>query len=207
MNSLCSLLIGTRNEGKLREFGQLLGDLPFRFLSLRDFPEVERVPETGTTFVENASLKATSYANQTGMLTLAEDSGLEAAALGGGPGVLSARYAGSMASDAKRIEKLLAELHGLDLWKRTARFVSAVAIASAGGKVLNISLGTCEGHIAFEPRGSGGFGYDPIFIPVGYHLTFAELGAQVKNQISHRARALAGTRRYLQTLTAASRAR
>ena len=156
--------------------------------------------------VANASLKAIGYANQTRLLTLADDSGLEVDALRGSPGVFSARYAGAGASDAQRTTKILAELSNVEPAMRSARFVSAVAIASSEGQILNISLGTCDGQISLAPRGSEGFGYDPIFIPSGYDKTFAELKPEIKNRISHRARALSGAREFLLTLTIASSA-
>ena len=201
-----SLLVATRNEGKLEELRQLLDDLPLELYGLTDFPDVETVPETGETFIENASLKATGYAMQTGLLTLADDSGLEVHALGGAPGIRSARYAGESASDADRTARLLAELSNIPAAKRSARFVAAVAIATSEGQILNVSVGTCEGHIDFAPHGSGGFGYDPVFIPSGYDKSFAELESAIKNQISHRARALSGTREFLRTLTIPSSA-
>jgi XTP/dITP diphosphohydrolase len=204
VNALQPLLVATRNPGKLQELRQLLIDLPFDLYELERFPGVEGVPETGESFIENASLKAVGYATQTRLPTLADDSGLEVDALGGGPGVFSARYAGEHASDVERTTKLLAELSSVASSKRTARFVSAIVIASGGGQILNVSVGTCDGHIGFAPRGSGGFGYDPIFIPIGYERTFAELKLDVKNQISHRARALHGARAFLRSLTIAS---
>ena len=199
-----TLLVATRNQGKLRELRQLLGDLPLVMLGLDDFPTIQTVPETGTTFVENASLKASGYATQGHILTLADDSGLEVDALGGAPGVLSARYAGEAASDAVRIEKLLAELSSMAVENRSARFVSAIAISSGEGSIVNISTGTCEGHIDSAPHGEHGFGYDPVFIPRGYTATFAELAPTVKHRISHRARALLGAVDYLRALTSGS---
>ncbi len=196
-----SLLVATQNEGKLNELQLLLHDLPFQLYTLTDFPKVTAVPETGATFLENASLKATGYSAQTGFLTLADDSGLEVDALGGAPGVRSARYAGEGVSDAIRTRKLLAELSAVPEVMRSARFVSALVIANSQGQILNISEGTCDGHIGFAPRGSEGFGYDPIFIPSGYDQTFAELKSEIKNRISHRARALSGAREFLRTLT------
>ena len=203
MTSKSALLVATRNEGKLRELRQLLVDLPLVLLGLDDFPAVQTVPETGLTFVENASLKASGYARQVHILTLADDSGLEVDALGGAPGVLSARYAGAAVSDAVRIDKLLAELRGIEVVNRSARFVSAIAIASSAGSIMNISQGTCEGHIDLAPHGEHGFGYDPVFIPRGHTSTFAELAPSVKNVISHRARALQGALDYLRALTGA----
>ena len=139
------------------------------------------------------SRKREFYAAATGMCALADDSGLEVEALGGAPGVFSARYAGENASDADRRELLLSELAKTDDKDRRARFVAVVAIASPDGTVLNVSEGICEGTITFAPRGNGGFGYDPLFVPDGYDQTFAELPENVKNRISHRARALIKT--------------
>jgi XTP/dITP diphosphohydrolase len=201
------LLVATQNTGKLEELRQLLGDLSLELCGLTDFPDVTEVPETGDSFVENASLKATGYATQTGLLTLADDSGLEVDALGGAPGIYSARYSGEGASDADRTARLLSELSLIPAAPRSARFVSAVAIANDKGQILNVSVGTCDGQIDFAARGSGGFGYDPVFIPSGYDKTFAELESMIKNQISHRARALSGTREFLRTLTVPSSAR
>src|SRR5262249_44656832 len=148
-------------------------------------PNLLRIEESGGSFVENASLKASGYAIQAGILTLADDSGLEVAALEGAPGVLSARYAGEHTSDDDRISKLLRDLSRVGDPDRRGRFVSAIAIADKSGRVLYVSIGTCEGLIASAPRGSAGFGYDPIFVPNGYELTFAELAPEVRNQISH----------------------
>ncbi|HEU0046596.1 MAG TPA: non-canonical purine NTP pyrophosphatase, partial [Nitrososphaera sp.] len=128
-------------------------------------------------------------------------------ALDGAPGVLSARYAGEVASDRERVEKLLADLSNVEAPGRTARFVSAVATANSNGSILNISVGVCEGRIAFEPRGTGGFGYDPIFIPANSEMTFAELPSEIKNQVSHRHRALEKAHEFLRNLTRDSAAR
>jgi XTP/dITP diphosphohydrolase len=207
VNTRRSLLVGTQNEGKLKELRQLLGDFPLDLHGLSDFPSVIEIAETGESFIENASLKAAGYSRQTGLLTLADDSGLEVDALGGAPGVLSARYGGEGASDAERTAKLLSALSIIPPPKRTARFVSAIAIANGEGHILNISVGKCDGHIDLAPRGSGGFGYDPVFVPIGYNQTFAEMEAAIKNQISHRARALLSAREFLRTLTIPSSAR
>jgi XTP/dITP diphosphohydrolase len=206
VNAPKQLLIATSNEGKRAEIQILLSDLPFSLFDLRNFPDIPPIAETGTTFVENASLKAIGYATQTGLLTLADDSGLEVDALGGAPGVLSARYTGDSASDAERVEALLVALASVDESKRSARFVSAIVIADSSREILNVSVGKCEGRIALAPRGAGGFGYDPVFIPNSCDLTFAEVEPEIKNQISHRARSLTATRTYLLGLTAASAA-
>jgi XTP/dITP diphosphohydrolase len=204
VNAPRHLLIATSNEGKRAEIEQLLTDLPISLFDLRNFPTIELAAETGTTFVENASLKAIGYATQTGLLTLADDSGLEVDALAGAPGVRSARYTGESATDAERNEALLSALTFVDESKRSARFVSAVVIADSKREILNVSVGECEGRIALAAHGDGGFGYDPVFIPNGGDLTFAELKPEIKNQISHRARALTATRAYLLGLTTPS---
>jgi XTP/dITP diphosphohydrolase len=155
--------------------------------------------ENGATYSENAIAKARFYAAETGLIALADDSGLEVAALAGAPGVYSARYAGENASDADRRQLLLSELSTISNGDRRARFVSVVAIAAPAGAVLNVAEGICEGTITFAPRGEGGFGYDPLFIPDGYTQTFAELPEDLKNRISHRALALAQTKQFLAT--------
>ncbi|MDX6383714.1 MAG: XTP/dITP diphosphohydrolase [Blastocatellia bacterium] len=198
---MITLLLATQNKGKLKELRQLLADLPLDLYSLSDFPAMEVVPETGLSFSENASLKAVGYARQTGMLALADDSGLEVEALDGAPGLLSARYAGEGASDTVRTAKLLDELSGIPAERRSARFVSAVAIADHEGEVLNVFIGTCDGRIDFAPSGSGGFGYDPVFLPSGHEQSFGQLKPEIKNQISHRARALLAAREFLRALT------
>lgn len=192
-----SLLLGTRNAGKLREIETILGDVPWRFRSLREFDAVAVAPEDAETYAENAILKAQFYARETGLCALADDSGLEVAALGGAPGVYSARYAGENASDADRRKLLLANLDSVNSTNRQARFVCAVAIAMPNGKVLNVAKGVCNGSIIFEERGSNGFGYDPLFVPDGFNETFAELSDSIKNRISHRALALLKTREFL----------
>lgn len=206
MKSQCnspSLLLGTRNAGKLREIETILGTIPWRLRSLKEFDHVDVAAEPADTYSENAILKAQFYARETGLCALADDSGLEVAALNGAPGVYSARYAGAGASDADRRKLLLSELDQtgraseLDQSDRKARFVCVVAIAMPDGTLLNVSEGVCNGTITFEPRGDGGFGYDPLFVPDGHTLTFAELPDSIKNQISHRARALLKTREFL----------
>lgn len=195
------LLLGTRNRGKVREIESILADSGWSFRTLQEFENVESPEEIGETYSVNAIAKARFYAAATGLPALADDSGLEVEALGGGPGVFSARYAGEAASDADRRELLLAELAKTGERERKARFVAVMAIANPEGTVLNVSEGTCEGAITFAPRGTGGFGYDPIFVPVGYNQTFAELSEDIKNDISHRALALVRTRQFLKTLT------
>ncbi|HEX5704449.1 MAG TPA: RdgB/HAM1 family non-canonical purine NTP pyrophosphatase [Pyrinomonadaceae bacterium] len=200
------LLVATGNAGKLREIRALLADLPITLLSLTDFPNIEEVAETGSTFAENAALKAFGYARQAGMLSLADDSGLVVDALGGAPGVHSARYLGDQASYAERMNALLTALKTANGDARTARFVCALAIASDKLEMLYTTEGTCEGRIAEAPRGSGGFGYDPVFVPESFAQTFGELPAVIKNGISHRGRALAKAHHFLASLTATSAA-
>ncbi|MEN3327744.1 MAG: XTP/dITP diphosphohydrolase [Acidobacteriota bacterium] len=197
---MSSLLLGTRNPGKVIEIVSILADSGWSFSSLEQFPDVGEAEENFLTFAENAIAKAQFYAASTRLCALADDSGLEVEALGGAPGVFSARYAGAHASDADRRTLLLSELTRVGDANRRARFVAVVAIATPDGKILNLSEGICNGTITFEPRGTGGFGYDPLFIPDGYDQTFAELPDTIKNQISHRARALLGTRQFLSQL-------
>lgn len=183
------IVLASRNAGKVREIRELLADLPVEVESLLDHPEVAEVEETGTTFSENAILKARAVAEATGGLALADDSGIEVDALGGAPGVYSARFAGPDATDAQRNARLLERLAGVPAEGRTARYVAAIAIASPGGEVRT-TVATCEGSIAEAPRGTGGFGYDPIFVVPGRGLTMAEIPSEEKNRISHRGRAL-----------------
>ena len=196
---LKSLLLGTRNPGKVKEIADILGDPGWSFCSLEEFKNVATAEENGNTYGDNAIAKARFYASATGLWALADDSGLEVEALGGAPGVFSARYAGENATDADRRVRLLSELAKTGDNDRRARFVAAVAVATHRGEVLNVSEGICEGTITFAARGDGGFGYDPLFIPDGYAQTFAELPENVKNHISHRARALMQTKLFLQS--------
>ncbi len=167
----------------------MLADAPFELFSLSDFPSAIEVKETGNTFDENARLKAAGYAMQTGLFSIADDSGLEVEALAGSPGVFSARYGGADTSFEQKMARLLAELDKTGDSKRRARFVCVMAIADEEGGILFTSEGICKGRIASNPRGSGGFGYDPLFVPDGYEETFGELDEAIKQKISHRARA------------------
>jgi XTP/dITP diphosphohydrolase len=194
---MTELLIATGNAGKVREVLPHLDGLPLRARSLAEFSGVTEVEETGSTFAENAALKATAYAAQTGLWTLADDSGLEVDALGGDPGIFSARYGGTGASDGERITRLLTELSRTGDSERRARFVCVIAIADPDARLLNTSTGICEGSIALAQRGEGGFGYDPVFIPDGYQASFGELSPEIKRRISHRARALQAARSFL----------
>ena len=193
---MAKLLIATTNKGKIAEIAALLADLPYEVVGLDAWPHaLPEVEETGTTFAENALLKAEYYHAQTGWLTLADDSGLEVDALGGRPGVHSARYAGVGASDAVKVVKLLAEMESVLEPQRTARFVCVIALLGQG--VRETFTGRCEGAIAAEPRGVGGFGYDPVFVASGSARTFAELTRAEKSVISHRGRALQQVRDWL----------
>src|SRR2546426_4921461 len=192
-----SLLIGTRNPGKIAEVKSMLAGLPFELTSLAESGSLRTVNETGQTFAENAALKAQGYALQTSLWTISDDSGLEVDALDGAPGALSARFAGEETSDAQRVSLLLSKLSLIPEKRRTARFVCATAVSDADGKLIFSATGICDGRLSFHPRGSGGFGYDPVFVPEGYNLTLAELDREVKNQISHRGRAFAATRDFL----------
>jgi len=192
------LLIATNNRGKLAEFGQLLDSLPVDLRGLADLGIASEVEETGSTFAENASLKASIYAKSAGLPALADDSGLEIDYLDGAPGVRSARYAGELATDGERIEKVLLEMQSAHTGQRSARFVCFVALADANGNVIHLTEGKCEGTITLTPRGENGFGYDPIFLPAGNDLTFGELPAEIKDKISHRAIAVAKIIPFLQ---------
>ncbi len=195
-----NLLIATRNAGKLREFELLLAELSVELKSLEAYPELPDVEETGATFAANAELKASEYARQTNVWTLADDSGLEVDALGGAPGVFSARYAGRGATNREKIAKLLEELEKTSDLARKARFICVIAFANPNGEVVRVEKGVCEGKIAFSPCGINGFGYDPIFIPEGFEQTFGELSGEIKQQISHRARASSQIKRFLHDL-------
>ena len=188
MVSLPRLLIATHNMGKLRELTELMGDIPYQLVSLGDLGIHHDVDETGSTFEENATLKAETYCELAGILTLADDSGLEVDALGGEPGVRSARYAGPDATDAERVEFLLGKLSGTDPDTWSARFRCVIAI-SEPGRATSLHSGSCEGRIVPEPRGENGFGYDPVFEFPEIGLTMAELSAERKNRVSHRAEA------------------
>lgn len=183
------LLVATRNRGKVREYQELLRGLLLE-LTWLDAEGISLEPEeTGTTCAENAVLKAQAYAAASGLLTWADDSALEVDTLGGAPGVHSSRYAGAGASDDDRYRLLLRNLEGVPWEKRTARFRCVVAIVEPGG-ALRTAEGTYEGIVAFSPRGDNGFGYDPVFYLPDRQCTMAELAPAVKNQISHRARAV-----------------
>jgi XTP/dITP diphosphohydrolase len=223
-STIPTLLIATSNKGKVAEIASLIEGLDCRAISLEDLPQVPPpVEETGTTFVENALIKADYYHAATGLLTLADDSGLEVDALEGRPGVYSARYGGEGLSSAQQIALLLGEMKDAPEEKRTARFVCVVALVGAAvetsaklesvGRVDGAPVdstvrrpirqtfeGRCEGKIALAPRGAGGFGYDPIFIDAELGRTFAELSPEEKSSRSHRGKALRAAIKYLEAL-------
>ncbi|HJZ91898.1 MAG TPA: RdgB/HAM1 family non-canonical purine NTP pyrophosphatase [Gemmataceae bacterium] len=194
------LVIGSRNAKKLQELHDLLGDLPVELTDLTPWPNVPDVEETGQTFEENARLKATAYARATGEWVLAEDSGLVVPALKGRPGVYSARYAGTHGDDAANNQKLLAELAPLPDDRRAAYYVCVAALSAPDGEVNAVAEGRCHGVITKEPRGAGGFGYDPLFEIPEYHRTFGELSPRVKQALSHRARAVVQLRSAIRQL-------
>ncbi len=195
------LLVATRNPGKLEEYRELLVNLPAQLTSLEDEGIALEVQEVGRSYLENAVLKARAYARVSGMVTLADDSGLEVAALSGEPGLLTSRYAGPGASDEDRYRLLLRNLEGSQQEERSATFRCVTAVASPRGQVWTAE-GTCLGEIASRPSGTGGFGYDPVFYLPEQGSTMAELPPDVKNRISHRARATQAIRPYLENLLA-----
>lgn len=183
------LLLATRNRNKVVEMQRALDDTGWQVVMLSDIVGAPEVEEDGATFKDNALKKARSAARASGLWTLAEDSGLEIDALGGEPGVKSARYAGEGANDADRIRKVLDRLVAVPEDRRTARFRCVMCLVDPAGNEVCFE-GRCDGNIAHSARGSAGFGYDPIFVPEGHDRTFAELGLGVKSGISHRARAI-----------------
>ena len=194
---MIKLLIASTNEGKINEYRQLFGGLALEIVNPREQGLDIKVEEGDISMDENARLKAEAYAKASGILTLADDSGLWVDALDGEPGIHSARYAGENASDAERVQYLLSRLKDVKQDKRTARFKCSIAIARPDDGV-EFFHGECEGMITLEPRGEGGFGYDPVFYVPEYNKTMAELTPDEKNNISHRARAARQARKILQ---------
>ncbi|KAF0823373.1 XTP/dITP diphosphatase [Cytobacillus firmus] len=183
------VIIATKNAGKAREFERMFKPLGYEVKTLLDYPDFQDVEETGSTFEENAILKAEAVSKALGRMVIADDSGLIIDALGGKPGIYSARYAGEEKNDQKNMDKVLDELESIPDHKRQARFYCALAIASPGKTTATVA-GTCEGHILKEKRGTYGFGYDPIFFAEEKNKAMAELMPEEKSQISHRANAL-----------------
>ena len=190
------LLLATSNQGKLREYKSLLQGIPYEIVTLAEQGITTEVDEIGGSLEENARLKATTLANESKLLSLADDSGLEVDALGGEPGPFSRRHAGEDATDADRIDRLLARLKDVPEDKRTACFRCVIAIAAPDGTIETCS-GECRGVITTEPRGYNGFGYDPVFYIPELGKTMAELSPEEKNRISHRARAAEKARELL----------
>nr|MBC7244394.1 XTP/dITP diphosphatase [Chloroflexota bacterium] len=186
---MTNLFLATDNPGKMREYEQLLAPLRVKLWTPHLLGLALAVHEDGASYAENARVKALTYMRASGMPTLADDSGLEVDALGGAPGIHSARYAGHDANDADRCYLLLQQLEGVPREKRTARFRCVLVLATPDGEVHSTE-GICEGFIGFEPQGSHGFGYDPIFFLPEYGQTMGQLSPEIKNRISHRARAV-----------------
>jgi XTP/dITP diphosphohydrolase len=193
------LVLATRNKKKIEEIKRITAGLPITILSLDDYPQCPEVEEDRDTFEGNAVKKAVEVCRCTGKFALADDSGLEVDALGGAPGVYSARYAGgtgSTTSDIKNYEKLIVELKNVSNEKRGARFVCCMALAFPDGTIKTF-LGYAKGRIGWGPQGKTGFGYDPIFIPEGKKMTFAEMTGEEKDKLSHRAKALEKLTEYI----------
>ena len=184
------LVLGTRNRKKRDELADLLRDLPLEIVDLSSYPDAPEIEETGSTFEENARLKASGVARALKEWVLAEDSGLVVPALDGRPGVYSARYAGKQGDDEANNQRLLTEIGPLSDEKRAAYYICVAALANPDGEVIAITDGRCHGTIIQERRGTGGFGYDPLFLVREYHRTFGELSLRVKQALSHRGRAV-----------------
>jgi XTP/dITP diphosphohydrolase len=197
------LLLGSSNPGKLREMRELLAEMPYRVLSPADVGLHGAPDETGTTFIENAILKARHYGERSGLLAVADDSGLSVDALGGGPGLYSSRFGGEDATDDDRNSLLLERLQGLPPARRGARFTSAVA-AARDGRVLFQAEESVEGRIVDAPRGSNGFGYDPVFFYEPFGKTFGEVSRAEKDRVSHRGKSFARLREFLRSLASPS---
>jgi XTP/dITP diphosphohydrolase len=198
---LPKLLLATNNQAKVREYRHLLQNLPCEMVTLAEQGITTVVVETGRSLEDNAKLKAMVLANESQLLALADDSGLEVDALGGEPGPLSARYAGEAASDKDRVNYLLARLREVPWEKRSARFRCVIALAMPEGKKVDFCYGECRGFITFEPRGEQGFGYDPVFFLSELGKTMAELPLEIKNQVSHRGQAAREVYNKLERLT------
>lgn len=190
------ILAATKNKHKVEEYAELLAGKDVEISSLLDFPDCPDTEEDGNTFEENARKKALAASDCTEMPAFADDSGLEVAALNGEPGVMSARYAGEKAGNEERIAKLLKNMEGKE--DRRAKFVCVIAVAN-NGEIIETFRGEVSGKITMEPKGANGFGYDPVFMPDGYDKTFGELSPEIKNKISHRAKAAREAIDYIET--------
>ena len=199
MTEPLKIVLATRNEDKVREMREILGGLPVEFLSLRDFPQVQSAVEDGSTFEENAVKKAMHVWRETGLASLADDSGLVVDALGGQPGVMSARFADEGATYEDNNAKLLRLIKDVPREKRRARFVCVAVFVTAKGKIV-MQRGELQGEIVDAPRGGGGFGYDPIVYLPRLKQTVAELDAETKNTMSHRAKAVGAMKPYIMSL-------
>jgi XTP/dITP diphosphohydrolase len=197
--TVTELLLASQNPGKLNEMRLLVAGLPFHVVGPLDIGIGDAPDETGHTFIENAILKARYYARRSGLLTVADDSGLSVDALGGGPGLYSSRFGGEGASDEDRNRLLLLKLEGVPPEERGARFTSAVALVKNGDVVFQ-AVETVDGRIAEAPRGPNGFGYDPVFFYPPYGKTFGEVPRAMKDRVSHRGKAFARLREFLTTL-------
>lgn len=194
------LVLGTRNRKKRDELADLLKDLPLEVVDLSVHPDAPEIEETGSTFEENARLKAVGVARVLKQWVLAEDSGLVVPGLNGRPGVYSARYAGKHGDDEANNNRLLAELAPLPDDRRAAYYVCSAALANPNGEVIAVTEGRCHGEIIKERRGTGGFGYDPLFLVREYHRTFGELSLRVKQALSHRGKAIVQMRPWLRKI-------
>lgn len=186
---MTELILATRNEGKVREFREIMKDLPVRILSLKELPDFPEIVEDGKSFEENALKKAEVLARFTKDIAIADDSGLAVDILNGAPGIFSVRYAGVGATDLQNNLKLLDTLKEVSMKDRGAAFKCAIAVVAPDG-IEEVVTGECRGRIGFEIKGTAGFGYDPLFIPDGFDKTFAEIGIETKNMISHRYKAI-----------------
>lgn len=183
------LIAATKNSGKLKEIREILGGLPFEVVSMEDAGITDDIEETGSTFEENALIKAREIHHKTGQMVMADDSGLEVDYLNGAPGIFSSRFAGEGATDEDRNNKLLELLKDVPVDKRTARFVCVIAVVIPDGTHFTVK-GTCEGYISYKPEGSNGFGYDPLFYIPKLNMTTAQMSSEKKHEISHRGKAL-----------------
>lgn len=186
---MIKFVAATGNKGKLNEIKEILSGLPFEIVSMAEAGVYDEIEETGSTFEENALIKASAVSKITKELVMADDSGLEVDYLNGKPGIYSSRFAGEGASDEDRKKKLLELLEGVPFEKRAARFVCSVAVVFPDGRSFTVK-GTCEGYIGEKPAGANGFGYDPLFYVPGFNMTAAEMDTEIKNRISHRGKAL-----------------
>ena len=191
MTSPLTIVLASRNQKKAREVSEILAPAGFMVIPVTEFPDVPEVEEDGLTFAANAAKKASEVARQLNRWVIGEDSGLQVDALGGAPGIYSARYSGAGATDEKNNEKLIADLANVPDEKRGAGYLCSVALSDPNGDIRIACEGTCRGRILNEANGEGGFGYDPYFLIPEYHLTFGQLSSVVKHRLSHRARAFA----------------